>query len=161
MELNPGPFGRGHKEPILDVKNGGSSEHVNKVCTGVKSRDCIGSAREKRRRAFMATMDKTADAIAELMRMMEEVSIDVKDDQCSKIAAKSSLKMIGVHEMEPKDDANQVEKMTQAMEEEEIVNPEFLSVLEKVMRVAEARKRWATDGPPFDLSFDVGGKQVG
>lgn len=63
MELNPGPFRRGHKEPILDVKNGGSSEHVNKVCTGVKSRDCIGSAREKRRRAFMATMDKTADAI--------------------------------------------------------------------------------------------------
>ncbi|KAG6427948.1 hypothetical protein SASPL_112196 [Salvia splendens] len=62
MELNPWPFGRGHKEPILDEKNVGSSEQVNKVCNGV-------------------------------------------------------------------------------------------------MRVAEARKRWATDGPSFDHGFDVGGKQ--
>ena len=29
------------------------------------------------------------------------------------------------------------------------------------MRIAEARKKWETDGPTFNLGFDFGGKQVG
>ena len=96
MELNPGPFGRGHKEPIFDVKNSESSHQVHKVCNGVNSRDYIGSERQKRRRTLMSAMNKAADGITELMRMMEENSEGVKDDECSKIAAKSSLKMLGV-----------------------------------------------------------------
>ena len=50
--------------------------------------------------------------------------------------------------------------MSQAMQDDDVDDPEFIAAVEKVMKVAELRKRWKTEGPSFDLGFEIGGRNV-
>ncbi|KAL1549723.1 hypothetical protein AAHA92_17791 [Salvia divinorum] len=164
MELEPCPFGRAVKELIFDPRKSMSSAESDTLCiassSGLKSKNEMPDKVAKGRVILIDASNMAADAIDNLMKRIEEVSEDTKNDSCSLIAAKSALKLIGVHEMVPEKDQNQVDSMSQAMQDDDLDNPEFLEALDKVMRVAEVRKRWETHGPSFDLGFDFGGKKV-
>ena len=97
------------------------------------------------------------------MKSIEKEAEEVKKDGCSKDAAKCSLKMMSVQEMGQEDGIeiqNMSQAMSQAMQDDDVDDPEFIAAVEKVMKVAELRKRWETEGPSFDLGFEVGGRNV-
>lgn len=166
MELEPGPFGRGIKEGIFNPQRSNLFELGAKH--DIASSSCIKgsdiSAAAKRRKHFFKVMGIAADALSELMKNIEEEAEEVKKDGCSKVAAKCSLKMMGVQEMGQEEDGieiqNMSQAMSQAMQDDDVDDPEFIAAVEKVMKVAELRKRWETEGPSFDLGFEVGGRNV-
>ncbi|KAG6436777.1 hypothetical protein SASPL_101679 [Salvia splendens] len=114
----------------------------------------------QRRSTVVNLMGKAADVQGELMKELEDGADDLKNNGCSKVAAKCSMKMMGLHEMEPEEEVNYVQSMSQAMEEDDLDNPEFITAVEKVMRVVEQRKKWQTEGPSFDLGFEFHERNV-
>ena len=162
MELEPGPFGRGIKEPIFDPRTSYLSEEVVKVniasSSAAKPKDI--SKTTQRRTTVITLMGKAADVLGELMKELKDGADELKNDGCSKVAAKCTMKMMGLNEMEPEEDANDVQSMSQAMEEDDLDNPEFIEAVEKVMRVVEQRKKWQTEGPSFDLGLEFHERNV-
>lgn len=156
LELEPRPFGRGIEEPIFDQRRCYISEEPAKENTvstsGAKPKD--NSPTAQRRSTVVNLMGKTAEVLGELMKQLEDGADDLKNDGCSKVAAKCSMKMMGLHEMVPEEEVNDVQSMSQAMEEDDLENPEFIVVVDKVMRVVEQKKKWQTEGPSFDLGFE-------
>lgn len=162
LELEPGPFGRGIEEPIFDPRRCYMSEEPAKENTmsscGARPKDISPTA--QRRSTVVNLMGKAAEVLGELMKELEDGADDLKNDGCSKVAAKCSMKMMGLHEMEPEEKANDVQSMSQAMEEDDLDNPEFIAAVEKVMRVVEQRKKWQTEGPSFDLGLEFHERNV-
>ncbi|KAG6421465.1 hypothetical protein SASPL_118018 [Salvia splendens] len=162
LELESGPFGRGIEEPIFDPKRNYKSKESAKENTVSSSRAKTKdiSLTAQRRSTVVNLMGKAADVLGELMKELEDGAEDLKNDGCSKVAAKCSMKMMGLHEMEPEEEANDVQSMSQAMEQDDLDNPEFIAAVEKVMRVVEQRKKWQTEGPSFDLGFEFHERNV-
>ncbi|XP_042016873.1 uncharacterized protein LOC121764913 isoform X1 [Salvia splendens] len=131
LELEPGPFGRGIEEPIFDPRRCYMSEEPAKENTvsssGAKPKDISLTA--QRRSIVVNLMGKVADVLGELMKELEDGADDLKNNGCSKVAAKCSMKMMGLHEIEPEEEANDVQSMSQAMEEDDLDNPEFIGAV--------------------------------
>ncbi|KAG6401028.1 hypothetical protein SASPL_137873 [Salvia splendens] len=162
LEHEPGPFGRGIEEPIFDPRRNYKSKEPAKENTVSSSRAKTKdiSLTAQRRSTVVNLMGKAADVLGELMKELEDGADDLKNDGCSKVAVKCSMKMMGLHEMEPEEEGNDVQSMSQAMEEDDLDNPEFIAAVEKVMRVVEQRKKWQTEGPSFDLGFEFHERNV-
>ncbi|KAG6433375.1 hypothetical protein SASPL_104986 [Salvia splendens] len=134
LELEPGPFGRGIEEPIFDPRRCYMSEEPAKEnivsSSGAKPKDI--SLTTQRRSTVVNLMGKAVDVLGELIKELEDGADDLKNDGCSKVAAKCSVKMMGLHEMEPEEEANDFQSMSQEMEEDHLDNPEFIAVVKKV-----------------------------